>query len=108
MASLGSHANVYNSCLRLLRLRGYALRLEGELDENGHAYNFIWFAEKNGEDFQADNPIELLGLTAIYEYKAPVGELEPYWWAIEGTNIREELFDAAFPDTEEEDQIKET
>jgi hypothetical protein len=107
MASLGSHANVYNSCLRLLRLRGYALSLEGELDENGGACDLSWFAEKNGEAFQADNPIELLGLTAIYEYKQPAGELESYWWVIEGANIREELMDAAFPDTEE-DQIEET
>ena len=32
MASLGSHRNVYNTCLRILRQRGYRLWVEGELD----------------------------------------------------------------------------
>jgi hypothetical protein len=40
----------------------------------------------------------LLGLTKIYDYKQPIGELEPYWWSVEGENIWDELLDAAFPE----------
>lgn len=98
MASLGSHANVYNTCLRILRQRGYRLWVEGELDANDmYPTDLAWMAEKNGETFQADNPIELLGLAAIYEYVAPVGETQSYWWVAEGPDIRDELLKKAFP-----------
>ncbi len=66
MASLSSHANVHNTCLRILRQRGYRLWVEGELDEDGmYPNDLAWMAEKNGYTFHADNPIELLGLTGI-------------------------------------------
>jgi hypothetical protein len=101
MASLSSHTNVYNTCLRILRQRGYRLWVEGELDHNVmYPNDLAWMAEKNGKTFQADNPIELLGLAAIYEYVNPVGETQPDWWTVPGANIKDELLAAAFPDEE--------
>ena len=32
---LGSHANVYNTCLLMLRNRGFKLHVAGELDDEG-------------------------------------------------------------------------
>ena len=88
--SLASHANVYNTCLRILRRRGYSLRLEygadvGEADESP-----LWVAEKDGFRFMADNAVELLGLTAVFEFVKPEKD-EPYWWTVDGPDIWSEL-----------------
>ena len=101
MATLGSHANVYNTCLRILRQRGFRLWVEGELDENGcYPVEMDWFAEIKEATFQAYNPIELLGLVYIYELNGSTvdgADPEPYWWSVPGDNIREELLHQAFP-----------
>jgi hypothetical protein len=95
MPKLGSAGNVHNSCLRLLRTRGYQLHAE-EISANG---DLFWYAEKDGFSFVGDNPIELLGLTAIYEALSPIDakSAQPYWWVIEGENIYSEIMDAALP-----------
>ncbi len=101
MASLSSHSNVYNTCLHILRQRGYRLWVEGEQDESGcYPTELAWMAEKNGATFHADNPIELMGLAAIYEHVNPVGEVQPGWWTVQGPDIKNELLEAAFPDDE--------
>lgn len=95
MASLSSYINVWNTCLLILRQRGYRLWLEGRYDSEGMFNILGWMAEKNDYTFHADNPIELLGLTAIYEFKQPVGEPEDYWWSLEGPDIYSELLENA-------------
>ncbi len=42
----------------------------------------VFTAEKDGFVLLADNPIELLGLAAIYEDVRPA-ENRPYWWSID-------------------------
>jgi hypothetical protein len=44
--------------------------------------------------FKADNPIELLGLTAVYEFVQPIKD-EPYWWQVDGPDIWQDLLDQA-------------
>jgi hypothetical protein len=96
--SLSSHANVYNTCLRILRTRGFALRVEGEMTADGcYPIDAHWIAEEPGFRFTADNPIELLGLVAVYDDVRPT-ETRPYWWCVEGSDIWSELMEAAFPD----------
>jgi hypothetical protein len=81
-----------------LRQRGFELRVEGELTPDGcYPPNAQWIAEKNGFYFCADNPIELLGLTAICDYVQPQEDV-PYWWVVKGPDVRDELLEAAFPD----------
>ena len=48
MSRLSSNANVYNSCLRIIKEKGYELNLEGELDQDGIIIpeSMIWIAEK--------------------------------------------------------------
>jgi len=87
MPALSSHANIYNTCLRILQERGYTLSLKESDDD------YIWIAAKGEYDFWADNPIELLGLASIYEYHAPTDDPVPYWWVVKGDNIRRELLD---------------
>lgn len=84
---LTSHANVENTCLLILRSRGFKLRLED--NENG-AWGYLWIAEKDGFRLYAWNPIELLGLLAIFDHKKPK-EDTPYWWVVKGADVRKEL-----------------
>ena len=88
--SLSSNANVYNTCLRILRQRGYALRLDYGADVGEEYESPLWIAEKDGFRFMADNAIELLGLTAVFEFVKPKKN-EPYWWSVEGPDIWDEL-----------------
>jgi hypothetical protein len=98
--SLSSHNNVWNTCLRILRDRGFNLRVEGELEPDGsYPAQCFWIAEKVGFILTADNPIELLGLAAIYEHVKPT-ENQPYWWSLDGPDIVTELMERAFPDAD--------
>ena len=95
---LSSHINVWNTCLRILRQRGFDLRVEGELGADGcYPTDATWTAEKDGFYFRADNPIELLGLVAVHDHVRPREDL-PYWWTVEGPDLYTELMEAAFPD----------
>lgn len=95
---LASHANVFNSCLLILRKRGFVLRVIGEMTPDGcYPPQACWIAEKGGFYFCADNPIELLGLVAVHDHVRPE-EDRPYWWRIEGPDVWTELMEAAFPD----------
>ncbi len=101
--ALSSHANVNNSCLLILRRRGWELSLEGERDEYGSYIpeSLWWTAVKNDYRLGAYNPIELLGLAAIYDFKQPSGPPESYWWVVDGPNVFGELIDKTFPDDDE-------
>jgi hypothetical protein len=95
---LASHSNVYNACLLILRRRGFALRVAGERTPDGcYPPNALWIAEKDGFSFCGDNPIELLGLVAVYDHMQPE-EDRSYWWRLEGPDLWTELMEAAFPD----------
>jgi hypothetical protein len=97
MASLRSHTDVYNTCLLLLRQKGYKLWVEGDLDPDGcvSPLSLSWKAKKDGYDFQANNPIELLGLISLYELKAPSRPSKPQWWKIDGPDLYQELLNEA-------------
>ena len=82
MSDLGSYLNVYNTALVILERKGWSLRYE-KTDE-------LWFANKDGWNLVADNPIELLGLVAIFEHHAPKKKTE-YWWKIDKPNLVEKL-----------------
>ncbi|MDB5335272.1 MAG: hypothetical protein JWN70_891 [Planctomycetaceae bacterium] len=95
---LSSQANVYNTCLRILRDRGHELEVSGDqLDDGIYPTDLHWIARKNGFTFSADNPIELLGLVAIFDFKQPTEDC-PYWWTVEGADVWSQLMETAFPD----------
>jgi hypothetical protein len=77
MKRLSSYPNVYNTCLVLLERSGFKLRLERATE--------TWFAEKDNIVLQADNPIELLGLSAVTK-DIPFSDDE-YWWKIDEPNL---------------------
>lgn len=95
---LWSHPNVYNTCLRILRSRGFELEVRGEPEPDGcYPVACHWIARKGDFYFCGDNPIELLGLVAVYDHVQPAGDTS-YWWSVKGPDIRSELLEAAFPD----------
>lgn len=94
---LGATGNVINTCLLIIKEKGYSLSVEGELDTEGGLASELWIAEKDGFKFMADNGIELLGLIAIYDFKKPK-EDTPYWWKIDGPDLWREVVHKTFPD----------
>lgn len=66
----------------LLRRAGFNLRYDASKEQ--------WFAEYRDFIFRADNPIELLGLTAIYRDINPSTPSED-WWQINDPDILSEL-----------------
>ena len=100
--SLSSNANVWNTCLLVLRSRGFSLEIVGEVEPDGsYPVDRFYIAHKDGFRFCAYNPIELLGLTAVYDYVQPT-ENCPYWWGVPGPDIDSELLEVAFPDEDKE------
>jgi len=82
MPALSAYLNVWNTCLVILQKKGY--RTWTDQGEN------YFFAERNGWDFMADDPVQLLGLIAIFEHKNPQKHDE-YWWKIEEPRLVESL-----------------
>ncbi len=86
----------YSSCAR-----GFAPEVTGEPQPDGSYPDLRqWIARKGEFYFCADNPIELLGLVAIYDYVQP-DEDRDYWWKVAGPDVERELLQAAFPDPKE-------
>ena len=82
MADLSAYVNVYNTALVVLEKKGWALRFDSD-----HAW---WYAKKGDWEFLADDPTQLLGLVAIYEYHKPDKKKE-YWWKIDEPNLLAKL-----------------
>lgn len=115
---LSSHVNVFNTCLRILAEKGYAVRVEvsdewrsrrteaeqfaliamfappGEMEQGRGLNRHLWFAEKDGFYFCADNPIELLGLVAVRDHMKPAEDVS-YWWRTDGPDLHAEFLDQA-------------
>ncbi len=78
MPDIGAHLNVYNTALVILERKGWSLRYEKSQER--------WFAKKGVWEFLADDPMQLLGLVAIYEHHAPKKK-EEYWWKIDQPDL---------------------
>jgi hypothetical protein len=76
VSSLHAHANVWETRRELLERRGYSLHVEPGVDDEDP---YVYRAERDDFTFTAWNPIELLGLTAIYEEVNPT-DSRPCWW----------------------------
>ncbi|HKV38256.1 MAG TPA: hypothetical protein VJX67_03520 [Blastocatellia bacterium] len=63
--------------------------------------SLYWMAIRDGYQMNGHNPIELLGLVAIYEEKKAGPNPEPYRWSVSGPDVYQELMDQAFPDDQD-------
>jgi hypothetical protein len=100
MATLGSHPNVYETCLRMLVDRGWRITVAFGDEDEDECHSRSWAALRNAgdEDIRlcADNPIELLGLVNIWEARWP-GTYAPWWWRqdIAGSSLQQQIDDEA-------------
>jgi hypothetical protein len=74
--ALSEHVNVYTTAIAVLERKGFSIWYDRERD--------TFCAQRGGWDFWADNPVSLLGLAAIFEYKNP-SEYTIRWWETEGS-----------------------
>jgi hypothetical protein len=89
MPALSYYTNVHNTALVILQRKGY--RVWTELD------NDTICAEKDGWDFMAEDPVQLLGVVAIYEFHHPPAYRE-YWWKIDEPRVDERSIPNRPPD----------
>ena len=82
MPALSAYLSVWNTCLVILQQKGF--RTWTDEDEN------YFYAERDGWDFMGDDPIQLLGLVAVFEHTHP-SKHEEYWWRIEDPRLVESL-----------------
>jgi hypothetical protein len=82
MPTLSSYSNVFNTCLLILREKGWRFWVDGK----GKPTEAFW-AEKDGWDLVGYSPVELLGLVAIFERKNPKTPKD-YWWREEGPILK--------------------
>lgn len=75
MPALSQYTNVNGTATAVLRSKGFQVWWDESLN--------LYFAERDGWDFAADDPIALLGLVAIFEDRRPTGYRE-YWWRSNG------------------------
>ena len=73
MPALSYYTNVHNTALVILQRKGYRVWTRREPE--------LFCAEKDGWDFWADDPVQLLGLISIHEFHHPPAWRE-YWWQI--------------------------
>ncbi len=99
MASLATHINVWETCLQQLHRNGFTLRVEFDEDERPR----YWYAERDRFDFVADNPIELLGLTSVYEDIRPTRD-DPYWWSA-STDTSIQILDHLYRNAEDREVL---
>jgi hypothetical protein len=71
MPTLSSYTNVHDTAIQLLRDEGFQVWRDKSAG--------LYFAERDGWDFAADDPVALLGVVAIFKHRRPVGYVE-YWW----------------------------
>ena len=84
--------------MNLLKAKGFRLWLRPD-HEDADLLACLWCGEKDGYELWADNPIELLGLVALYESKKPTGKPKDYWWRFNDENLYDELKEALWPDS---------
>ncbi len=82
MPALSYYSNVQNTALNLIAGRGYQIWH----DPSNHHY----CAEKDGWDFMANEPVQLLGLISIFETLDP-SEYREYWWRIREPRLYDSL-----------------
>jgi hypothetical protein len=82
MPDLSAYLNVYNTALVVLDRKGWSLGFDKKEDR--------WYAKKDGWEFLADDPMQLLGLVALHEYHAPKTKKE-YWWKIDEPDLLTQL-----------------
>ena len=90
---VAGHVNVYSSCLIILSRQGWTVTTSLVPYEDDDTSTGLYTATRAGVELLADNPLELLGLSALAQASVP-SEV-PYWWSVEGPDESSRIFDEA-------------
>lgn len=97
ISSMTAHINLYDRALTIIKKKGYELFLyPNNIDDSNIG---IYFARKDKRDFNADDPLTLLGMITIWE------EQGDDWWDNPNyptERITAELMDESYPDSVED------
>ncbi|MCE3227591.1 MAG: hypothetical protein K0S32_2142 [Bacteroidetes bacterium] len=88
------HPNIYNCALTVLKSKGFKLMIWPNPSEENPA-NCTYWAKKGGRNFDAQDPLRLLGMISIWE------EYGDDWYhnpKVKTEKIRQLLDDRAYPD----------
>lgn len=85
--SIAFGTTVYDPALLVLEKRGYEVSLEAPEDHYP-----TWLARRDGQEFRATNPVELLGVTQVWETRGPdwqrqISEPSPYERVMDGVPL---------------------
>ncbi len=87
------HINLYNRALTIIKRKGFDIFLWPTEEESASLGTY--FAKKGNRDFDAEDPLRLLGMITIWEHQGDD------WWDkpnFQSENITDELLDEAYPD----------
>lgn len=94
LSRMSEHINLHDRALTIIKKKGYELFLypsnEDSLDIG------TYFAKKDGRDFNASNPLSLLGMINIWE------EQGDDWWdnpKFQSERISDQLINEVYPDS---------
>lgn len=91
------HTNLYNKALTMIKRKGFELFLRpDETDEESFTRFGVFFAKKGNRNFNADDPLRLLGMISIWEEHGDDWNRNPKY---KSERIRAELMDEAYPDS---------
>jgi hypothetical protein len=82
MPALSYYTNVHNTALVILQQKGYRVWTRRDPERI--------CAEKDGWDFMAHDPVQLLGVVAIHEFHRP-REFREYWWKIDEPRLYDSI-----------------
>lgn len=90
------HPNLYNWALTILRNKGFKLLIWPD-PEDKDSSNDHYYAKKGDRDFNAEDPLRLLGMISIWEnygdewYHEPLIPVENVWKVLEARAMPESL-----------------
>jgi hypothetical protein len=90
MPALSQHSNVDTEALAILKDKGWQVWIDRHDGEERY------WCERDGWDLNADSLTALLGLVAIFDYRAPDAFRE-YWWRDSSVPYSRELATAPQP-----------
>lgn len=93
------HTNLYNRALTIIKRKGFEIFLF-PYPESGNFVGFGRFiAKKGNRNFDAEDPLRLLGMIRIWEEHGDDWNQKPKF---KTENIRDELMEEAYPDSVED------
>lgn len=97
ISRMTDHINLYNRALTIVKRKGYELFLKPNNKDDFKVGTY--FAKKDNRDFNAEDPLRLLGMITIWEEQGDDWYYNPNY---PSENIDNELMSEVYPDSVED------